>query len=98
MSRLFKEKTSKFGSLVSLTGMTAMFVVFWMAVPEFIISPVGRTFAVVWALTAIVIFIAHAKRMTIERKKYIAPRFEAVKKNMRTQKSVRNANRMMRDQ
>lgn len=96
MSRLFKEKTSKFGSLLSLTAMTAMFVVFWLAVPEFITSPVGRIFAVVWAVIAIVVFIAHAKRMTIERKKYTIPRLASVKKDMRTQKSVRNANRLMR--
>ncbi|MGI6093192.1 MAG: hypothetical protein GX348_00935 [Veillonellaceae bacterium] len=96
MSRLFKEKTSKFGSLLSLTAMTAMFVVFWLAIPEFITSSVGRIFAVVWAVVAIVVFIAHAKRMTIERKKYTIPRLVSVKKDMRTQKSVRNANRLMR--
>ena len=96
MSRLFKEKTSKFGSLLSLTAMTAMFVVFWLAVPEFITSPVGRIFAVVWAVVAIVVFIAHAKRVTFERKKYAIPRLSSVKKEMRTQKSVRNANRIMR--
>lgn len=96
MGQLFKEKTSKFGSLLSLTAMTAMFVVFWLAVPEFITSPVGRVFAVVWAVIAIVVFIAHAKRMTIEKKKYAMPRLHAVKKEMRTRKGVRNANRAMR--
>lgn len=96
MGQLFKEKTSKFGSLLSLTAMTAMFVVFWLAVPEFITSPVGRVFAVVWAIIAIVVFIAHAKRMTIERKKYAMPRLNSVKKEMRTRKGVRNVNRAMR--
>jgi len=95
MSQLFKEKTGKFGSLVSLTLMTAMFVVFWLAIPEFLASSTGRIFAVVWALTAIVVFIAHAKRMSIEGNRYRIPRLEAVKKDMRTRKSVRT-NRVMR--
>lgn len=96
MNQLFREKTSKFGSLLSLTAMTAMFVVFWLAVPEFITSSTGRIFAVVWAVIAIVVFIAHAKRITNERKRYTIPHLESVKKNMRTQKSVRNENRIMR--
>lgn len=95
MGQLFKEKTGKFGSLVSLTLLTAMFVVFWLAIPEFLASPTGRMFAVIWAITAIVVFIAHAKRMTIESKKYQFPHLEVVKKDMRTRKSVRT-NRVMR--
>lgn len=96
MSKISKEKTRKFGSLLSLIAMTAMFVVFWLAVPEFLTSSIGRIFAVSWAIIAIIVFIAHAKRVTFERKKYSLQQFELVKKNMRTRRSARNANRMMR--
>lgn len=71
MRKLFKQKISKFGSLTSLILLTTMMAIFSLALPEFIFSTSGRIFAVVWSLLAIVVFIAHATRLSVEQRQYI---------------------------
>ncbi|GBG57191.1 hypothetical protein SPFL3102_00111 [Sporomusaceae bacterium FL31] len=95
MKQLFKEKVSKFGSLISLIAITTMLVVFSLVLPEFIGSAAGRIFIVVWALTAIIAFIAHVTRMNRQRPRYNIPRF-AVKKDVRTNKMARTQRSSMR--
>jgi len=95
MKQLFKERVSKFGSLISLIAITAMLAVFSLALPEFIASTAGRVFAVVWALTAIIVFIAHVNRMSVQHRQYYLPRLPAAKKDVRTQKAIRTQ-RVMR--
>ncbi|MEN6413238.1 MAG: hypothetical protein ABFC84_10860 [Veillonellales bacterium] len=96
MKPLFKEKTGKFGSLISLIAIMAMLALFSIAIPEFLASTVGRIFAVVWALAAITVFIAHAKRVKkVRQRQYNIFHAEMLKKTVRTQKSVRTG-RMLR--
>ncbi len=95
MRQLFKERVSKFGSMISLIAITAMLIIFSLVLPEFIGSTAGRGFIVVWAVTAIVAFIAHVTRFSQQRPRYHIPRF-AVKKDVRTNNKVARTQRMMR--
>lgn len=96
MRKLFKEKVSKFGSLISLIAVTALLVLFSLALPEFLASTAGRIFAGLWAVMAIAIFIAHARRMTVERKKPLPAMFAAGKKDVRSRKPPEREQRVMR--
>jgi hypothetical protein len=58
---LFKEKVSKFGSLISLLALITMLTLFSLFMPELIASVAGRVFVVFWAMIAIITFIAHAR-------------------------------------
>lgn len=71
MRTLFKNKTSKIGSLTILILLTAMLAVFSLALPELIFSTTGRIFAVIWSLMAIIVFIAHATAISVDRKHYM---------------------------
>ncbi|MEG6584602.1 hypothetical protein [Dendrosporobacter sp. 1207_IL3150] len=95
MKQLFKDKVSKFGSLISLVAITAMLVLFSLALPEFIISTSGRVFMVVWAVTAIIAFIAHVTRINNHRPRYQLSRF-SVKKDARTNSKLARTQRFMR--
>ena len=98
MRQLFKEKTGKFGSLISLTVLTAMLIVFWLAIPEFLTSSVGRSFAVIWAVIVIIAFIAHVRRLSGHRRRYYmtGTSIETTqKKDVRTRKTARTG-RIMR--
>ncbi|MDT8900585.1 hypothetical protein [Anaeroselena agilis] len=63
MTGLFKERSSRFGSLVSLIAVTAMLAVFFLSLPVFLVSFPGRTFVAAWSVVAIVILIAHARNV-----------------------------------
>ena len=65
MKKLFKEKVSRFGSLISLIAVCAMLMLFFLALPETLTSTAGRVFAVTWALMAILVFTAHARRIQL---------------------------------
>lgn len=71
MASLFKERISRFGSLISLIAVTAMLALYSLSLPDFLISPAGRAFAVAWAAAAIVLFVAHARRMAAGRRRYL---------------------------
>jgi hypothetical protein len=81
---LFKEKVSKFGSLISLIAVTAMLALFFLAMPEALVSVWGRAFAVVWALTAILVFTAHARRLSSGSRRY--PHYMAAVRDVRAKK------------
>ena len=96
MRKLFRERISKFGSLISLIMLIVMLTLFSMSLPEFLVSNGGRVFAVIWALTAILIFIAHAKRMSVTRRHYMpAVMSMSGKKDARFRKPIRSG-RVMR--
>ena len=62
---LFKEKISRFGSLISLLTLTTMLTLFSLFMPDLIATPSGRVFVVLWAVIAIVAFIAHARGLRV---------------------------------
>ncbi|MDR3590332.1 MAG: hypothetical protein P4N41_11835 [Negativicutes bacterium] len=84
MAVLFREKAGRFGSLISLIAVTAMLALFFLAMPDALVSVWGRAFAVVWALTAILVFTAHARRLSGERRRH--PRYMAEVRDVRTKK------------
>lgn len=71
MRTLFKDKTSKIGSLTILILLTAMLAIFSLALPELLFSTTGRIFAAIWSLMAIVVFIAHATAISVDRRHYV---------------------------
>ena len=86
MKPLFKEKVSKFGSLISLVAVTAMLALFFLALPEALVSVWGRVFAAVWALSAILVFTAHARRLSAEGHHY--PHHIAAVRDSRAKKQI----------
>lgn len=86
---LFKQKISKFGSLISLVGVTAMIAMFSLALPGFLASTNGRLFAVAWAVIAIVVFIAHINRVSTGERRNLVPYLSGHKKDMRTERHER---------
>ncbi|SDF58536.1 hypothetical protein [Sporolituus thermophilus] len=91
--RVFKEKTSRFGSLISLIALSALLILFSAALPEFLASAAGRLFAAAWALTAIIIFVAHARRIAPQRQPYVAY-LATGRKDVRTRRQERFARAM----
>jgi hypothetical protein len=96
MVTLFKARVSKFGALISLIAVTAMLALFSLALPEFLISTAGRVFTGVWALTAILIFVAHARRIAGERRR-VLPYF-AKQRDSGLRKKEQHLERPMRSQ
>lgn len=90
---LFKQKISKFGSLISLVGITAMIALFSLALPGFLASTSGRLFAIAWAVIAIVVFIAHINRVSTVGRRNLVPYLSGTKKDMR---AARHERRYMR--
>ena len=66
---LFKQKISRFGSLISLIAVTAMLALFSLALPEFLLSVTGRVFTVAWAVMAIIVFVAQVRRLNGEKRR-----------------------------
>jgi membrane protein implicated in regulation of membrane protease activity len=93
---LFKERVSKFGSLISLLALITMLTLFSLFMPELIASVAGRVFVVFWAMIAIIAFIAHARTIkSVGRHPY--HRLQAMtKKEERTRKRIR-PERLMRE-
>jgi hypothetical protein len=83
---LFKEKISKFGSLLSLIVITSMLALFSLALPGFLISTTGRMFAVLWAVLAIGVFIAHIHNFTPDRRRQMLPYLAEHKRDVRLSK------------
>ncbi|MBP2642798.1 MAG: hypothetical protein H6Q67_685 [Firmicutes bacterium] len=85
---LFRERMGRFGSIVSLIAVTGMLAFFSLMLPEFLSSTVGRIFVTVWAAVAIIVFVAHARRVVGEKRKLplAAIRFpsERVNRKLRT--------------
>ncbi len=64
MKRVYKERISRFTSLVSVIMLTMMLAVFCMFIPDFFVSFYGRVFAFIWAAIAIAAFIAHTRQLS----------------------------------
>jgi hypothetical protein len=92
---LFKERISKFGSLISLIALTAMLALYSLSLPEFLASPLGRAFAAVWAALAIIIFLAHARRLSGRRQRF--PRLERAGRARKPQKEMQREHSPLRD-
>ncbi len=86
----FKEKTSKFGSLISLIVLSAMIAVFAANLPVFLQSTIGQVFAGFWTIFALVMFASHSVRLSSERQQRAAiiPLLPG-SKDARTRKSIR---------
>jgi predicted MFS family arabinose efflux permease len=69
MPKLFRERTSKFGSLVCLVAVTAMLALFSLALPDFLVSAAGRVFAGAWTAVAVLLLVVHARRVVGERRR-----------------------------
>lgn len=92
MKTLFRNKVSRFGSLISLIAVTAMLALFFLAMPDALVSVWGRAFTVIWALIAILVFTAHARRLSGESRQF--PHYTAAVKDIRAKKQVER--RLMR--
>jgi outer membrane biosynthesis protein TonB len=95
MAALFKERVSSFGSLISLIAVTAMLAVFSLSLPEFLASAAGRLFAAAWAILALVIFLAHARRLAAQPRRVRLPGL-AAGRGPRPQKEKQPAVRLLR--
>jgi hypothetical protein len=84
--RGFKRRISKFGSFVSLMVLAAMFVVFFLAIPEFATTTTGRIFVGIWASLATLSFIAHGRSGKVKEGRQYVPVF-GIKKMERTLKA-----------
>ncbi|VBB08733.1 Hypothetical protein LUCI_4011 [Lucifera butyrica] len=72
MKRLYKKRNGKFVSLVSLIALSAMLAIFFLALPEFLVSKAGVALAVFWIFTAMLVFTAHSVRLgTLEKQKQV---------------------------
>jgi len=67
---LFKEKTSKFGSIISVAAIFCLTVIFFMGVPDFLRTMPGRILAIVWSLVAILSLLAHSGRLKGKQQRY----------------------------
>ncbi len=67
---LFKEKTSKFGSIISIAAIFCLTVLFFMGVPDFLRTMPGRILTIIWSLVAILSLLAHSGRLKGERQRY----------------------------
>ncbi len=95
MRTLFKEKIGKFGSLISILALMTMLTLFSLFIPELITSSAGRVFVGLWAMIAIVAFIAHAR--TIKAVKRRPSQLQVMlKKEEHTHKRIR-PERLMRE-
>jgi len=83
-----KKKINTFGSLISLIALSAMLVVFFLSIPDLIVSPAGRIFVGIWALMAVFSFIAHGRNLTGKEERQYVPVF-GIQKAGRTTKRVR---------
>jgi hypothetical protein len=94
IKNFFKQKVSKFGSLISLLVLAAMLTLFSLFIPELITSVAGRIFVVLWAIMSIIAFVAHATSIRLERE---YPKYSQLimKKEGRTRKKAR-PERLMR--
>ncbi len=93
---MFKDRISRFGSLISLIAVTAMLAVYSLSLPEFLVSPLGRAFAVVWAAMAIIIFLTHARRLSGQRRS-LPDIYRAAARGRLPQKETQRAVRSLRD-
>jgi len=82
----FNRKTNKFSSLISLIALAAMFVLFFLFIPGFVTNTAGQLFVGIWALMAILSFVAHGRGVTTREGRQYVPVY-GIKKAERTSKA-----------
>ncbi len=91
----FKDKTSKFGSLICLIALSAMLMLFFAQLPVFLESTTGQLFAGFWGLFALIMFVAHVLRLAAERQRHaVVMPLMARTKDARTRKGFRRVRAM----
>ena len=83
----FKNRTSKFGSLVSLLALSALLMLFAVNFPVFMGSATGQVFASIWAGVAVVMVVTHVVRLMAERQPQKLIMLPG-KKDARTRKNI----------
>lgn len=68
MKTLFKEKGSRFTSLVCLIALSVMMVVFFLTFQDSMLTVAGRVFSVVWLFVAVLAFVFHSRRLRTKRR------------------------------
>jgi len=71
--RLFKRKISKFSALIGLSALSAMCVLFFLFIPELVATTAGQVFVGVWALIAMLSFVAHGRSVTTRKGRQYVP-------------------------
>jgi hypothetical protein len=96
MKRLYKTKSNRLSSLISLVLLAGMVVAFSIIVPGFLSIPAGRIFAGAWAVMAIFVFTAHARELHAVRKNCVPPLnvTSLERKDVRTHKTRRAAHHL----
>lgn len=84
--RLFNKKISKFSALLSLSALAALFVLFFLFIPEFVATTAGQIFVGIWALMAVLSFVAHGRSVTTRQRRQYVPVY-GIKKTERTSKA-----------
>ena len=90
--RLLNRKFGKFSALISLSALAAMFALFFLFLPEFVVTTAGQLFVGIWALMAILSFVAHGRNVTKREGRQYVPIY-GIKKAERTLKA-RSTSRM----
>lgn len=62
MKGLIKAIVAKFDSVISIVALSALVILFALAVPKFFISTTGRNFTGIWAVLVIALFGVHTAR------------------------------------
>ncbi len=73
-----------------------MLAVYSLSLPEFLASPLGRAFAVAWAAIAIIIFVAHARRLSRQTRR-LPQMYRTTVRGRPPQKETQRAVRPLRD-
>lgn len=89
----FKNRTSKFGSLVSLLALSVMLGLFAVNFPVFMKSVSGQVFAGMWAVFSVLMIVTHTVRLRSERQRAAVMMLPG-KKDARTQKNIRRVQAM----
>ncbi len=76
-------------SLLSLTTLAAMFMVFFLLMPIFSVSVGGKIFVAVWTLIGLLSFFAHGRSMKFRDRRQCVPIF-GIQKNERTSTKARS--------
>ena len=91
--RSFNRKISKFSGLISLSALAAMFILFFLFIPQFITTTAGQIFVGIWALMAGLSFVAHGRNVTTRKGRQYIPIY-GIKKVERTSIKARSTSSM----
>lgn len=90
---LFRRKTTKVRSLISLIALAVMFMLLCLFIPEFFTTTSGQVFVGVWALIAALSFSAHTRNVRTREGRQYVPVY-GIKKTGRAVKRAHPVNSM----